>query len=299
VDLDGDGITDVISGSWAGELYFFRGQGKGKYAAAVKLKGENGKEINAGQASTVFAADWRGTGRLDLLVGCIEGYVWLLPNEGTKTKPAFGAAVKLRAAGKEIQVTHGDSHPVVADWEGTGKPGLVVGCGDGSVVWYRNDGSRKEPKFAAPVTLVRAPEQWVGKKAGDGPVRGMRAKVWVGDWDGDGRLDMLVGDASYHEGEAPKLSEADKKRQAVVQREIAGVQKRLRPYYDEIDKVYDRKASTKENQKKAAKVAAKFKSELEEQRKLYRELARFRTPLVWHGYVWLYQRKPAEAVSAR
>jgi FG-GAP-like repeat len=297
VDLDGDGINDVLSGSWPGELYCFKGRGKGQYAAAVKLKGKGGKEINAGQASTVFAADWRGTGRLDLLVGCIEGYVWLVPNDGTKGKPAFGEPVKLRAGGKEIQVAHGDSHPVVADWEGTGNPGLVVGCGDGSVVWFRNDGSRKAPKLAAAMTLVRAPG-WDHTKKPDGPIRGSRAKVWVGDWDGDGRLDLLLGDFSHHEGEGPKLSAADRKRKAVVEREIAGVQKRLKPYFDEIDKIYARKADRKEIREKAMKVAAKYKTDLEEQRKLYRELARFRAPTVMHGYVWLHLRKPAERAAA-
>ena len=30
MDLDGDGRTDILSGSWPGELYFFKGEGKGK-----------------------------------------------------------------------------------------------------------------------------------------------------------------------------------------------------------------------------------------------------------------------------
>jgi len=246
VDLDGDGISDVISGSWPGELYFFKGQGKGKYAASEKLKDSSGKLINAGSASTVFAADWRGTGKLDLLVGCIEGDVWLVPNDGTKEKPAFGKRVKLSAAGKEIRVSHGDSHPVMADWEGTGKPGLIVGCGDGSVLWFRNEGTRTEPKLAAAVTLVPPAQQSTGRDATapKGPTRGSRAKVWVADWNGDGHLDLLVGDFSYSLGEEPKLSEADKKRQKELQVKMAEIQKELGPYFQEMSKLYD-KADTK------------------------------------------------------
>ena len=107
----------------------------------------------------MFACDWRGSGKLDLLVGSIEGHVWLVPNAGTHRKPAYGKASKLQSAGKDVVVAHGDSHPVLADWDGSGKPGLVVGCGDGSVVWYANVGSRTAPKLAAARTLVAAPPQ--------------------------------------------------------------------------------------------------------------------------------------------
>ena len=38
VDLDQDGTTDLLSGSWPGELFFFKGLGKGEYADPVELK---------------------------------------------------------------------------------------------------------------------------------------------------------------------------------------------------------------------------------------------------------------------
>ena len=79
---------DILTGCWPGELYFFKGQGKGKFAKGETLKDTDGKVIKIGSASTVFACDWRGSGKLDLLVGDISGHVWLVPNEGTRTKPA-------------------------------------------------------------------------------------------------------------------------------------------------------------------------------------------------------------------
>ena len=81
MDLDGDGIGDILSGSFPGELYFFKGKGKGEFAAPVRLQ-RRGKDINLGASSTVFAADWRGTGRLDLLVGNMQGDLYLIPNDG-------------------------------------------------------------------------------------------------------------------------------------------------------------------------------------------------------------------------
>ena len=49
-------------------LYLFRGQGKGKFKAGEILKDKDSKPIRVGYASTVFASDWRGTGKLDLLI---------------------------------------------------------------------------------------------------------------------------------------------------------------------------------------------------------------------------------------
>src|SRR5262249_30185804 len=154
VDLDGDGIGDLLTGSWPGELYFFKGKGKGEFAGAVKLQRE-GKPINLGRASTVFAADWRGTGRLDLLVGNIAGEVVLLPNNGSRSQPQYGLPQKLQAGGQAIKAPHGDSQPVVADWDQDGLLDLIVGCGDGSVVWYRNLGSKGEPRLDQGATLVK------------------------------------------------------------------------------------------------------------------------------------------------
>jgi hypothetical protein len=321
VDFDGDGIGDILSGSWPGELYFFKGLGKGKFAAAQKIKDRDGKEIKAGSASTVFACDWRGTGRLDLLVGCIDGYVFLIPNEGTKDRPAFGKPQKLSAADKEIKVGHGDSHPIMADWEGTGKPGLLVGCGDGSVVFYRNGGTRKEPKLEAPVTLVVAPkmnydalEHWYGRlkrafvtlvTAPKQPVRGSRAKVCVVDWNGDGRLDLLVGDFSYSWGEAPKLTEKDRATQKELQAKAQKLQKVLQPMYREMARLEDKaaKAGTPEAQaeakKKVDEIGKKYQKEMEEQSKVYTALRKFERPMHYHGYVWLYLRKAPDTSARR
>jgi hypothetical protein len=312
VDFDGDGIPDILTGCWPGQLYFFRGLGKGKFAAGQTLKDKDGKEINAGNASTVFACDFRGTGRLDLLVGCIEGHVFLIPNEGSRTKPAFGKPQKLKAKAtglgrlfkdnaSEIRVPHGDSHPILADWEKTGKPGLIVGCGDGSVLWYRNEGTRKEPKFGAPATLVATPAGKGNKEA----QRGTRAKVCVFDWNNDGHLDLLVGDFGFHQGPAPKLSEADTKLQKETQAKINKLQKELQPYYQEMNKIYQEAAKDRtaeaiaKRDKKLQAAAVPYKKQAAELSKLYQTLRRFQPSYSYTGHVWLFLRQPAERASAR
>ena len=65
MDLDGDGIGDILSGSYDGELYFFKGKGKREFAAPVKLQ-RDGQNINLGASSTVFAIRVKGKSKVEL-----------------------------------------------------------------------------------------------------------------------------------------------------------------------------------------------------------------------------------------
>ncbi len=308
MDLDGDGIGDIITGCWPGELYFFKGNGNGEFAAPVKLQ-RDGKDINLGSASTVFAADWRGTGRLDLLVGNIEGDIYLVPNDGANGKPAYGTPRKLEAGGQPIKAPHGDSQPVVVDWDRDGLLDLIVGCGDGSVVWYRNVGSKTEPKLGKGVTLVKAapmPNYDENTPPPKDIKPGMRSKVCVVDWNGDGHLDLLVGDFGMTYGEKPKLSEDDKKVEKEANAKLQEVQKKLQPFYDDYFKKIqppakgeDSTEAKRDREKKAQEVFnQKGVQELQqEQQKIYETVRKFQRPYTMQGNVWLYMRRAPAAAS--
>ncbi len=185
----------MLSGSWPGQLYVFRRKADGTFEPREKIQDANGGEIKPGVSTTVFAADWDADGDLDLLMGNVHGEVKLALNEGTRQQPAYAAPIRL-VVSDELRPCGGDSAPVVADWDSDGRQDLLVSTGEGSVYWFRNTGSSAQPILESGQVLVekspfgakvadRKPGQW-----------GVRAKICVTDFNGDGRLDLLLGDSS-------------------------------------------------------------------------------------------------------
>ncbi|HUY36875.1 MAG TPA: VCBS repeat-containing protein [Pirellulales bacterium] len=230
----------------------------------------------------VHAVDWDGDGDLDLLVGNIEGQVFFIANEGTRERPAYGTAKALVAAGIPIGVPHGDAGPFAADWDGDGRLDLLVGCGAGSVFLYRNQGSTGEPALAVAEELVSE------SNASSRP--GIRSKLCVIDFNGDGRLDLLVGDFSHRAVEpAAEGSEERQSRDALAEKHDS-----LTAAYAEVKKRPDHE--TDEHRK--ARVA-KMRELLNEVRLVKKQLAPRRpTGQEMHGWVWLFERKPAETKAA-
>lgn len=177
---------DVVSGSYSpGDLYWFRATEKGFEEGRKIPETTDGVER---AASAAFFADWDGDGDLDMLVGNISGEVHWIANEGTKREFKFGARRPVEAAGAPLKVSD-DAHPVVADWDRDGTPDLVVGSGDGSIVWCKGTATKSgPPTLARPSALV----------AGGKPIAlGKRVKIAVADWNGDGLSDLLAGNFNY------------------------------------------------------------------------------------------------------
>ena len=277
MDFDGDGVNDLLSGSYPGELYFFKGLGGGKFAPSEQLKQADGKPIKLGMAAVVFAHDWDGDGDLDLVVGDIEGQVHLVINEGSKTRPSFGKDVLLQADTNPIKLAGGDAGPSVADWDGDGKADLLVGTGSGGVYWYRNTGTNQAPKLAAAQPLI--PEQGEAPAAGQPARSGMRAKVHAVDWNKDGKLDLLVGDFAYAQAQ-PALTDEQKAQQET--RRKAWMKEYSSLQQAPLDET---KEARQARMKKTAELITRFK-ELNTEINAQPE---------YHGYVWLYLRQATVA----
>lgn len=121
-DMDGDGLPDLICGSDAGRVLIFAGSGTGFAAEAAEL---GLLELEGGWFAPC-ARDFSGDGLCDLLLGCADGRVALLLNNG---RLGFSSAGYVQAGGGQEDA--GDAYfgancvPAAADIDGDGLPDLV------------------------------------------------------------------------------------------------------------------------------------------------------------------------------
>jgi hypothetical protein len=291
VDLDTDKQTDILSGSWPGEIYIFRRQSDGSFTAAEKLLDEHGKPINLGHSSTVFAADWNGDGANDLLVGNIMGEVHLVPGRLDAGKLKFTAPRRLEAAGMPIQIASGESSPVAADWNADGRLDLISGSENGSVVWFQNIGTAGEPKLeAARMIIGESPFGWQGTP---GPREwGVRVRPCVVDYNGDRRLDLLIGDRCGYFQAKPTQSEAEKEQERRANDRLPELRTAWKTAFEE----YQRLVASGDS----AETQAALGDARQRLNKLKDEIARvqeiqinYQPGYQSHGYVWLFLRKSA------
>ncbi len=296
-DLHGDGKLDLISGSWPGEISCFRRNADGSFAAAETLKNEKNEPLVVGHGSSAFACDWLGDGRMGLMVGTSMGEVFFVPRAPGK-ELRFGPAKKLTLADGKPLLVNGSAAPVVADWDGDGKLDLIVGAMDGSVMWFRNIGAKNDPKLEAGHELVpKCPTpHGYDPKPGEW---GTRAKPCVVDWDGDGRLDLLVGDFNgYFKGKPTQL--ADEKSE---EKEANSELPKLRTAWADAFKQYRAAGVTPDRE--TPEQMRQRKERLENLRhdveRLKDEIAhvqevqdKYRDGYQTHGYVWLFMRNPPE-----
>ncbi|OWK39755.1 FG-GAP repeat domain-containing protein [Fimbriiglobus ruber] len=177
VDLDGDGIRDILVanlGSFpptdrrCGSVVWLRGRADGSFTPITLLD-------NVGRVADVRAADFFGTGKLDLVVGVFglhaAGEILLLENLTENwDKPRF--------VPRTLDARPGAIHVPVADLNGDGKPDFValIAQEHETVVAFINEGGGSFRKQ----TLYRAPHPGYGSSG-----------IQLVDLNGDGSLDVL------------------------------------------------------------------------------------------------------------
>ncbi|AHF90969.1 hypothetical protein OPIT5_12885 [Opitutaceae bacterium TAV5] len=196
--------------------------------------------VNFGILSTPYAYDWDGDGLVDIITGCSGGYLGFIKNLGGNPT-RWAAPVLLTTAeepvpGAPVNGPHRSAHPdtafqgriireqagyngsiqgpaeanwgysivCVADWDGDGLPDLITNGIWGKILWYRNIGTRTEPRLAPAQPIELAPGHTSPKPAwnwwnpqGRELVTQWRTMPQAIDWNGDGLMDLVMMD---HEG---------------------------------------------------------------------------------------------------
>jgi len=229
-DWDGDGDTDIITGNTAGYIAFIEnlsgpGVEKPKWAAPVLLEAEgrvirimagpNGSIQGPCEAkwgyTTLSVADWDGDGLPDLVVNSILGKVHWHRNIGSREKPALAVAQPIKVAWEGEQphlawgwlrpdgdalLTQWRTTPVAVDWNKDGLVDLVMLDTEGYLALFERTRHDDELILLSPrrvfVDEAGAPLRLNSASAGGSG----RRKLCVVDWDGDGKLDLLLNAAN-------------------------------------------------------------------------------------------------------
>ncbi len=197
-DLDGDRRTELICGSADGRVFAIRATSRDSATLPHELVQEPGLLWLGGHA-VVTTGDLDDDGGLDLVYGDGPGHLWWVRDRGQGVEHRYSRPEPIESGGARFRLDPGPSGrpggpiapnlgfscPTLADWTGNGRLDLLVSGASGEVLLLKNDGARKQPRFAGPtridcdgVPLILPP----------------RVRPAVADWNGTGGSDLIALD---------------------------------------------------------------------------------------------------------
>ena len=304
MDWDKDGKLDILSGCYwsdgadAAHIELLAGRGKMDFAKAVSLKTESGVPLTNVKhkrdrndpndvewrniCTHQYAVDYDDDGDLDLVVGCIGAELFFVENSGGKGKPIL--TDKPEQLSISVPGAHGGPHLV--DWDGDGDLDMLTGSGNGGAYLSENVGTRKAPKWSDFVQLVPPSTAGLQTTDGGGEIVPSRAtRVWVTDWNGDGKLDLLLGDNCTVSNRKPGISaEEFKKLKAEYDKEFS----EAATAYSAVVQKYTKQ------QQEDGEVSAELQAELQKASTAYSQVYQKKNRFVDErrtGFVWLFVQK--------
>lgn len=222
VDWDKDGFMDLIVGDEDGRVALIRNTGKVKdhmpiFESPYYFK-QIADDLKFGVLVTPYSVDWDDDGDEDIIVGNSAGYIGFIENLGGYPVK-WAEPKKLEADGEVIRIMAGNGGSIqgpvekkwgyttvsVADWDGDGLKDIIYNSIWGSVEWFKNIGSKGNPKLAKSQTVKvdwegKTPPKpswvWWTPKA-DQLVTQWRTTPYAIDWNKDCLVDLVMLD---HEG---------------------------------------------------------------------------------------------------
>ena len=200
-DIDGDGRLDLVSGcgccNEAYRFHWFRRPPDGGWGPRQEVVLDyphdtyTWQDIPMKGVRTLLAfADLNGDGVTDVIVtrprGIDVGYGPFVPGQKVTMRP-----LTPRVEPGQSSLTLYDN-PCVVDWDGDGRLDVVFPMSRypdhaTGVSWCRNVGTKAAPKLAPPEPILPP-------RVCEWSITGLD----VVDWDGDGKLDLLLGVSRGH-----------------------------------------------------------------------------------------------------
>ncbi|MCC6588054.1 MAG: VCBS repeat-containing protein [Bryobacterales bacterium] len=202
-DWDLDGKLDIVVNDIWGAVHWYKGAGGGDLEPArnIEVQWEDGppkpdwvwwkpvgNQLVTQWRTTPKVVDWDRDGLPDLVMmdwrgylalyrrARVNGQLLLMPPERIFVEP--GGRFLLLATGRGG--SSGRKKVEIVDWDGDGDLDLITNSNDGAM-WYENIGSQSKP------IMARRGEITNRKLSGHDPTPN------AADWNGDGRLDLLIG----------------------------------------------------------------------------------------------------------
>jgi hypothetical protein len=203
-DLDADGDQDLLMGNVDGQLVFYENTGTAT-TPSFRWISDNFQSMRISEyAATPVFADVDGDGDFDFFSGSFLGKIAFYENRGSPQFPDF---VLITAEFESIDVGNA-SAPHFADVDDDGDVDLFIGEQNRGVInMFENIGNANTPRF-------------VFKREIRHDFNVEDAIPFLHDWDGDGRLDLFIGQRNgtiiYYRGVTADSF-------AFVQKEFAGI----------------------------------------------------------------------------
>lgn len=206
MDLNGDGVLDIVSGSYSGMLTLYAGNKAGGFDAPAEVKQVTDLNDRVNKFDYLYTnptfSDYNGDGLLDAFTGGLYG-PRIMINEGTATEPLFSERKPLLNVDGEPIIIFDKVAPDERitkeyhifinhiDWDNDGVKDLITSVSymyEGSIplMFHKGVATSEGDRYEKPIPMIKS---WGDEKV----LPGKYLHLNILDYDGDGIKDILLG----------------------------------------------------------------------------------------------------------